>query len=291
MKFETLDFKPVIIIGAARSGTNMLRDVLTRLDGFVTWDCDEINPIWRHGNLNHPYDEFTADMARPEVIRFIRKEFQKIAKKNTEFVVEKSCANTLRLPFIHKVFPEAKYIHIYRDGRDTVASARKRWKAPFDLKYSLKKLRFVPKSDLPRIVWDFGSLRLKQAFGGAKKLRIWGVRVPMKDEVLASKNLEEICALQWDYSVRYALDFFEKYPDSVVHIRYEDFVKNPVAGLVPIMNLLEASVGEEKLKTVVGPVRTTSVGKYEKELDASTITDIDRIMRQTLERIGYEEVV
>ena len=39
---------PVIIIGAGRSGTNMLRDLLAQLPQFSTWPCDEINYIWRH---------------------------------------------------------------------------------------------------------------------------------------------------------------------------------------------------------------------------------------------------
>jgi len=33
----------IIIVGAPRSGTNMLRDVLTSFDGVCTWPCDEIN--------------------------------------------------------------------------------------------------------------------------------------------------------------------------------------------------------------------------------------------------------
>ena len=47
----------IIIIGAPRSGTNMLRDVLTALPGFETWPCDEINLAWRHGNRALPSDE------------------------------------------------------------------------------------------------------------------------------------------------------------------------------------------------------------------------------------------
>ena len=50
--------KPIIIIGAPRSGTNMLRDVLCNLDGVGSWPCDEINYIWRHGNVKNPSDEF-----------------------------------------------------------------------------------------------------------------------------------------------------------------------------------------------------------------------------------------
>jgi len=69
---------PVIIIGAARSGTNMLRDVLCSIPGLTTWPCDEIPYIWRHGNRDHPDDEFSPDMARPDVQRYILNQFRRI---------------------------------------------------------------------------------------------------------------------------------------------------------------------------------------------------------------------
>ena len=45
MGTDQLGAKPVVIIGAPRSGTNMLRDVLCDWPGVVTWPCDEINLI------------------------------------------------------------------------------------------------------------------------------------------------------------------------------------------------------------------------------------------------------
>ena len=52
---------PLVIIGAARSGTNMLRDLLSSLEPFATWPCDEINYIWRHGNREFETEEFTPE--------------------------------------------------------------------------------------------------------------------------------------------------------------------------------------------------------------------------------------
>ena len=61
--------KPVIIIvGAARSGTNMLRDILCFFNGVETWPCDEINYIWRYGNASFPTDGFSRDMATKKVV-------------------------------------------------------------------------------------------------------------------------------------------------------------------------------------------------------------------------------
>ena len=68
MSDQTLPFTPLIIIGAGRSGTNILRDTLTSLSGFETWPCDEINPIWRHGNLFWPDDEIPVERADAGVL-------------------------------------------------------------------------------------------------------------------------------------------------------------------------------------------------------------------------------
>ena len=89
-------FKPVIIIGAPRSGTNMLRDILCNVDDICTWPCDEVNYIWRHGNMLHPSDELKAKHVTPYVKKYIRNHFLSISKKyNCNYVIEKTCANSL----------------------------------------------------------------------------------------------------------------------------------------------------------------------------------------------------
>ncbi|MEL7430325.1 MAG: sulfotransferase [Pseudomonadota bacterium] len=127
---------PIIIIGAGRSGTNVLRDCLTAANGLVTWPCDEINLIWRHGNLRHPTDVFGAAQANASVRHYIQSAFDQICRKEGgDTVVEKTCANTLRVPFIDAIFPDARYINIVRDGRDVTASAMKRWRSSVDWPY------------------------------------------------------------------------------------------------------------------------------------------------------------
>ena len=149
MTHQEIAAQPVVIIGAGRSGTNMLRDVLTRLQGVDTWPCDEINYIWRHGNRESETDEFSVEQASPDVSNFIRAQFASIVRKQgllsypegDRFIVEKTCANSLRVPFVNSVVPEAKYIFLVRDGRDVIASARKRWQAPLNIPYLLSKAK------------------------------------------------------------------------------------------------------------------------------------------------------
>ena len=85
-------YKKIIIIGAPRSGTNMLRDLLCNIDGVGTWPCDEINYIWKHGNIGSLTDELSPVMATTSVIKYIRNQFNKFAhKEKLGFVVEKTC--------------------------------------------------------------------------------------------------------------------------------------------------------------------------------------------------------
>ena len=145
-----MNYSSVIIVGAPRSGTNMLRDMLIELSGAGTWPCDEINYIWRHGNVKYPSDEFTPEMATTKVQEYIQRQFQKISEvADLGIVIEKTCANSLRVGFVNKAIPDAKYIFIVRDGMDAVGSAIKRWKASLDIPYILQKARYVPPTDLP----------------------------------------------------------------------------------------------------------------------------------------------
>ena len=127
-------YQPVVIIGAPRSGTNMLRDILCKFDGVSTWPCDEINYIWRHGNLTYPSDELPYTLASSSVKKYIRKQFDWVAKNyDASIVIEKTCANSLRIPFVDKVIPEAKYIYIVRNGIDVTGSAKLRWTAKLNM--------------------------------------------------------------------------------------------------------------------------------------------------------------
>ena len=117
------DQQPIVIIGAARSGTNMLRDVLTNIHGIGTWPCDEINYVWRDGNARYPTDELLPRHATARVKHFIRKKFKQMAQGlNCRILIEKTCANSLRVPFVNEIFPHARFIFLIRDGRDVVAS-------------------------------------------------------------------------------------------------------------------------------------------------------------------------
>jgi len=289
MKSGKIDYKPVIIIGAPRSGTNMLRDLLCGLPGVGTWPCDEINYIWRHGNVAYPSDAFPAELATKSVSMFIRGKFESLAKaRNLNFVVEKTCANSLRVPFVNRILPDAKYIYIVRDGVDVVASAMKRWQASLDLAYILRKARFVPLSDLPHYAMRSIGNRAYRLISGEKRLAFWGPRLDNMEKVIAGLTLSEICAVQWKECVSKADQAFNSIsPKKVFRLYYESFVEDPKKLFPELCHFLGISPSTDSWLPLIGNISSSSVGKGHRSLNASEKARIYPIIGDILRRHGY----
>lgn len=284
-----MQYRPLLIIGAPRSGTNMLRDIITQFPGFGTWPCDEINYIWRHGNACYPNDEFSVGQASESVKKFIQRAFACVARKQRlRYVVEKTCANSLRVVFANEVFPEAKFIFIVRDGRDVVASAMKRWVAPLDIPYLLKKARYLPVTDAPYYAIRYLRNRIFRIFSKEKRVSSWGPRFEGMDEMLDNKSLPEVCAAQWAHCVqRAAKDFDTMKSEKFLLVKYEEFVSHPVAELQRIADFLSVRLDNVRAAHMVASVITSSVGKWKTKLDGQIIETIIPYIGSTLKKYGY----
>ncbi|WP_095012250.1 sulfotransferase family protein [Tsuneonella mangrovi] len=289
-------YTPLVIVGAGRSGTNMLRDCLTALPGFATWDCDEINPVWRHGHFFRRDDELAPSDLTPAGERTIRRAFDKVARANpgTRFVVEKTCANSLRLPFVDAALGGeaggARYLEIVRDGRDVVPSAMKRWRGELELDagdYFFAKARNTPLLDLPLYMAAFALTRTKKLVGKSDRLSLWGPRYRgiASDQGLP---LARICARQWSACVDRSDAFLQTLPaDRWLRVRYEDFVANPRSKLKEILAFLGVSADDSEIAAVTSGIRTGSVGRSRSPQAQAAIAEALPDMAKTLERHGY----
>lgn len=286
---NSVSFEPVIIIGAGRSGTNLLRDILTKLPHVATWPCDEINYIWRHGNLTYPTDELKPTAARPAVKQFIQSKFQQIAKAyGAQYVVEKTCANSLRVGFVNEIIPNAKYIFIVRDGRDVVASALKRWQAPLDLRYIAAKARYVPISDIPYYGFRYLGNRLYRLTSSEKRLAFWGPKFEGMDTILQQEALPVVCAHQWRRCVERSEEDFQ-YIDAtrILCMRYEDLVTEFHATIRKVSDFIDINVSTEQTSQLAQKVRSDSIGKWQQELPEATINQLNPVIDDVQKRYGY----
>ena len=283
-------YSSIVIIGAPRSGTNMLRDMLVQLPGVGTWPCDEINCIWKHGNLFYNSDEFIPNMATPKVQEYIQEQFTKLSKKNNiDTVIEKTCANSLRIGFVDKVLPEAKYVFIVRDGLDVVDSALKRWKARLDFPYILRKTRYVPLSDIPYYAFRFLYNCLYKLNSSENRLSFWGPTLNNITALLDDYSLLEVCALQWKACVNNSeLGFSAIASDKILRIKYEELVTEPVVELANLAVFLEKKVPSSVNEYLEKNIRQNSIGKGRKSLSDVDLMKVRPLIANTLNRYGYK---
>ncbi len=276
----------VIIIGAGRSGTNILRDTLTALPGWETWPCDEINLIWRHGNLDHPDDVLTPHMARRSVSRSIRAAFDKFARASgAEVVVEKTCANALRVPFVDAVLPEARYVYLVRDGRDVARSAAKRWTSKIEPRYLYKKLRYAPVSDIPRYGLRFLGNRLHQARSTDKRMAIWGPIFPEMQTMAREMPLLEVCAAQWAACVAASDAAFSGLtPEKSIRIYYEDLVRAPDETLAKVLHWYDPALDVSLIGDALARIRPQQDDAVRTSLPPEALA----IMAPLLKEHGYD---
>lgn len=231
--------KPIFIIGAARSGTKFLRDCL-KSDSKVYAIPYDVNYIWRYDQPMDSDDRLSPDSLNEKKIAFIRKALlQQSRVKEGGILLEKTVSNSLRVPFVEAIFPDARYVHLIRDGHDVAASAMTEWSAPPHYSRLLQKLVRLPIASLPYLLWYIRNSLTSGQKKSRPSTKIWGPRYPGIFNDVENLTLAEVCANQWQKSVEIAQNDLQGIPaDRVFEIRYEDLVKDKTA-IADLANGLE----------------------------------------------------
>jgi len=217
--FSRLFDRPVIILAAPRSGSTLLFETLSEAPGAWTIGGEShqiiegvqaLNPNF--GNVDS--NRLTAEHANDKITQFMRSRFARFLRDRDgrEFFrhreieqlrfIEKTPKNSLRLPFLDKVFPDALYVFLFRDVRPNLSSMMEAWRAR----------RWVTYPKLP-------------AWQGPP----WSLLLPPGWQALSGRPLEEICAFQWAAANRIVLDDLEQLPrDRWTTVNYQDLLDEPL---------------------------------------------------------------
>lgn len=277
--------EPVIIIGAARSGTKFLRDLLAAGSSVAAVPYD-VNYVWRYGAGDAPDDVLHPDDLTPARKRFIRRTLPSLAKaKPGDVLVEKTVSNTLRVPFVAAVFPNARFVHLIRDGRDVAESAMRQWETPPQMGALFQKLRGMPLANIGYVAW-FGVNFLRGLLWGRKGGNVWGPRFPGIEDVASEQGLAAVCAQQWTHSVAAARrDLAALPPERVFEIRYDDLIADETA-LRRLVNGLELPDAEGILAAWRARVRPSPPAQWSELPDADRAA-FEAIMGPQLQATGY----
>lgn len=283
---------PIIILGNNRSGTSLLRLMLTchkkiiipPESHFMLWNHDKYH-LWKSSD---GYDLFLTDLFsstkfetweldRIELERFlhIRKPLfysELVADvyiyyglkndKEAAFWGDKNSLWVEKLPVLYLLFNEAKFIHIVRDGRDIATSY----------------------------------INLNRHVGGGSK---YFPKLPTQ--------IEQIAEL-WNNNIRSISNFLSGVPaQNYIEIKYEDLILANEATIDKILGFLGLPPSQsvflyyeinkvknyeprdflgwkEKLNK---PLDKTNIEKYKYELKPSEIKMFEHIAAEALEKYGY----
>lgn len=279
---------PIIIVGAGRSGTKLLRQCLGVHPDLVSLPR-EVNYLWRYGNATYKTDQLLPEHARPEVITHIRKKFGDFsARHGGRRLIEKTCANALRLDFVHTVFPKAVFIHIVRDGRAVAESARRCWAAPVRLAYVWEKLRWVPIPDMPYYCLRYLKYQLGRVRSAERGQSSWGPRFNGLDAIVRDHPLIDACALQWKTCVRAVESSFECLDvRQKVTVRYEDLVTDPVFVIQDVLCKLHMTMTDGMEDYLSRNVKREHMDKWKTTLSIQDVARVKEIAGKDLIRLGY----
>jgi len=279
---------PVIVLGAARSGTKLLRGVLAAHPdlGAVPYD---INYVWTMGQHRLGHDALDPANLAPDTRDFIRRFVGRFAADaEGRRVVEKTVSNTLRVPFVAAVFPEALFVEIVRDGRDVAASAREQWTARSPGGAAMRKLRTFPLRHAWRYGLDYLGGYLRRLGPGAARVSCWGPRYPGIQADLRERSLLEVCALQWARCVTAgSRGLADVAPARVHRLRYEDLVADPETGIAMVMDFLELRFTDEVRQACRTGVVRRNVGKWRSQLDVREAHLVQETIGSVLAEFGY----
>ena len=140
--------RPVFIVAAPRSGSTLLFETLAV--NRELWSVgDETHKHFEsilslRPNQENPSNRLTADMATRDVVDTLlnslvadlrnsdgrmMSQFPPVTRPNELRFLEKTPKNALRIPFILRIFPDARFIFLFRDARQNISSLLDSWRS------------------------------------------------------------------------------------------------------------------------------------------------------------------
>lgn len=269
---------PIFVLGVPRSGTTVIFRLLAANRSLGSLPR-EGHDMWRA--FHHPrYTGWESDAVGAGRVRRGERRFidaYLTAHFRERRFVEKTPENSLRVPYLLDLFPDARFVVVWRDPLEVVSSLVDGWRHPAGRFRSY----YVPESlSIPgyphRHRWCFALIE------GWRELR--------------SSAIPEIAYRQWAAMSDALLRARDQVaPEQWSEVRLEDFLGDPRPILQRLSNRLDLgsdSEMQERLDALmerpVNAMTSDEHGKRQRLLTHREVAPLIPRMRPTAERIGYE---
>lgn len=246
--------QPVFIVGSPRSGTSIFNKMISECKDVA--DFSEAIFVWspqdKDKNCDHVKGEDDVSQEDEERIKGGFGFYQFIRGKR--IFVNKCPRSSVRIPFIQKIFPEAKYIHVYRDGRAVVNSI----------------IDIVEREDFRKDI----------PLGAFCKPHNWKDLMKLERLECHSHQWKEIMiAIQNDSKM------IDK--DQWLEVKYEDFCINPSDVMSEVFKFINAEPTEQQLLKIKQMPQKNDQ-KWRKTFSGEEVSIMNNIMADQLTAYDYK---
>jgi hypothetical protein len=268
-------FQPLFIIGSPRSGTTMLQVLLgehpqvattvelTLFPRYIgpwlqTWDEEKRNSTEGRWNQGLPF-VFSREELKAHLRGFLESVYAKLQaqKSGATHVLDKYPANSMVTPLIRDFLPDARFIHVIRDGRDVacsmVAAARK-------IGFGTSTIRESA------VAWKRHLLAAREAQSSGDRYMEIRYEALVKEGVASYRQVLDFCGLPYE----------EGWLAKVIE---ENSFEKMKAG---------RRSGDPSAPVPEGHYREGRVEGWRKTLSAEEAFDFERLAGDLLRELGYE---
>jgi hypothetical protein len=243
-------------VGSPRSGTSFTAETIGTVSGFA--DLGELRP------LKQALPDLVARPAEDAVtpIRGIIRRAQRLGFVTSRRGIEQTPESTFLIEALALAFPQGRFLHLVRDGRDVAASLiALGWLASGEQKIDEVRQSFGPQ---PRF-WVEGDRREEFARVSEATRAAWVWR---RYETTARRLLEPV-------------------GDRALEVRYERLVADPAAVARELAAFLDAAERADEFVTAFGRTTGSAAGRWRRDLHAAQVADVEREAGQLLAALGY----
>lgn len=256
---------PIFIGGAGRSGTTLLRVILDSHSRIACGPELKVIPsiayLW--AEFQTKYAPFLAEsrMESEDIDRVFRAFIVGLLEPLRRYegkarVAEKSPNNVFFFPHLHRIFPDATFLHMMRDGRDVVASLlTMEWKTP-------------------------GGTPIDYTRDARLAARYWAKAI-----VAARAFAQQTAGRSRYLEVRY--EDLVAQPESCLRALFA-YIEEPwEPGVLAYHKTPRALADESSAEAVTRPVHRASVGRWQGQLSAGDRSAVKDEIGALLVEIGY----
>ena len=249
-RFGRLDDRLVFVVGSPRSGTTFLASAIGSVPGYV--DLGEVAPV------KAAVPEL-AELEPDEAARRLRKILavsRRVGLVGAVRPVEQTPELAHLVPALPLAYPEARIVHIVRDGRDVACSMlEKRWLRAGETRPDDAG---VPTGPYARF-WVEPERRAEFEAGSDARRAAWAWRA-----YVTAARTSDIPMLE---------------------VRYEQMAEDPQAVATELSRYLQAPRGP--LALALTHAHAGSVGRYRSDLSETQLADVRNEAGQLLDELGY----